>query len=140
VQTSHEDTPRPVYLSTFIAINKRLLRVKWSDRIRNESSLDELSAQRQMLAETDKCRAEICWSCKQKTHRQDLIMTALQRTTEDERKKGRPPISYIANITEIRGLGGLQTIVELSRDRKEKWRILMALRGTPTDDRGDRDS
>ena len=65
-----------------------------------------------------------------------LMTTALQGKVEGKRRKGRPPISYIGNLIEASGLGGLQQIVGDSRDRA-KWRKLVATRGAPTVDVGD---
>jgi len=98
---------------------RRLLRVKWSERKTNPSILDKLSVQRQILAETDK--RKLSYVCHSNRNTQTNLMKAvIQGKVEGRRKKrGRPPTSsYIANITEISGLGGeLQERVELSRDR-----------------------
>ena len=91
-----------------------------------------------MLAEIDKRRLRYVGHANRNTQT-NLMTTVLQGKVEGRRKRGRPPTSYIANITEISGLGGLHEIVELSRDR-ERWRALLALCGAPTVDSGDGDN
>ena len=55
----------------------------------------------------------------------------LSKEKEGKRRKGRPPMSYIENLTEASGLDSLQQLIEDSRDRKE-WRKLV----TPAMEKG----
>ena len=114
---------------------RRILRVKWTEKRTNRSILEELSVQRQLLKEIDKRRLRYVGHANRSKHTH-LMTTALQGKVEGKRRKGRPPISYIGNLIEASGLGGLQQIVGDSRDRA-KWRKLVATRGAPTVDVGD---
>ena len=67
----------------------------------------------------------------------NLMTTALQGKVDARRNRGRPPISYMANITENSGLP-LSEVVHRSRDRQE-WRATVAKIGAATIDRGDAD-
>ena len=66
-----------------------------------------------------------------KSKHTDLMTTAIQGKVKGKRRKGRPPISYIDNLKDARGLCSLQQITEDSRDR-DKWRKLVTTRGAPT--------
>ena len=114
---------------------RRLLRIKWTDKRTNDSVLDELSVNRQLLAEVDKRRLRYAGHANRNKHT-DLMTTALQGKTAGKRKRGRPPMSYIGNLKEACGLSGLQQMIESSRDR-ERWRNLVTQRGAPTIDVSD---
>ena len=76
---------------------RRLLRIKWTDKITNESVLNELSTCRQMLKLINKrSLSYICPIDRSKTT--DLMFTAIMGKVKGERKPGKPPTSFI-NIT-----------------------------------------
>jgi len=102
--------------------------------------LDELLLQRQIMGKTDKCSLRYVGHANRNTDKSDDDSS--QRIKAEGQRGRPPPASYIANnITEVSGLGGgLQEMVELSRDR-ERWpTLVVAWRGAPTNDSGDGDS
>ena len=60
---------------------RRLLRVKWTDKITNESVLKELGAQRLMLSEISKRRLKYLGHANRNT-KTDLMTTVLQGKVE----------------------------------------------------------
>ena len=67
----------------------------------------------------------------------NLMTTVLQGKIEAKRNRGRPPISYMINITETSGLS-LSEVVHMSRDRQQ-WRETVNRLGAATIDPGDAD-
>ena len=67
----------------------------------------------------------------------DLMTAMLQGKVESKRNRGRPPISYMNNITASSGLR-LSEIIHRSRDR-DGWRALVASTEAATFDPGDAD-
>ena len=112
---------------------RRLLRVKWTDKITNESVLKELGAQRLMLSEISKSRLKYLGHANRNT-KTDLMTTVLQGKVEAKRNYGRPPTSYIDNVKVDSGLQ-LYDVIHQRRDR-DRWRPLVARSGAPTDGHG----
>ena len=67
----------------------------------------------------------------------DLMSTTLMEKVEGKRNPGRPPTSFISNITNVSGLG-LAELIHRGRERDE-WRKLGQSYGAPTVDPGDGD-
>jgi len=67
----------------------------------------------------------------------NLMTTVLQGKIEAKRNRGRPPISYMTNITETSGLS-LSEVVHMSRNRQQ-WRETVNGLGAATIDLGDAD-
>ena len=65
------------------------------------------------------------------------MTTVLQGKVKTKRNRGRPPTSYMNNITDSSGLE-LIDVVHRSRDR-EDWRSIVAKSVAPNDVRGDVD-
>ena len=72
------------------------------------------------------------------TQKQYLMRTVLQGKVEAKRSRGRPPISYMTNITESSGLS-LSEVVHMSRDRQQ-WSETVSRIGAATIDPGNADS
>ena len=87
----------------------RLLCVNWTDRRTNESVLRELDTTRKSLANINKRRLKYVGHVSHNKNT-DLMTVIYQGKTEARRKKGRPPVSYIENITKISGLN-IQEVV-----------------------------
>ena len=79
---------------------RRLLRVTWKDKRTNDSVLTELSVEKQILKEINGRRLRYLGHASRNT-KTDLMKTVLQGKTEGKRKSGRPPTSYMINITEV---------------------------------------
>ena len=114
---------------------RRLLRVSWKDKRTNESVLNELSVERQILQEIDKRRLRYIGHANRSTST-NLMSTVLMGKVDAKRRKGRPPINYIENVVKASGLSGMQELMHLSRER-ETWRDLVASHGAPNTDTGD---
>ena len=108
---------------------RQLLSIRWQDKRTNESVLLELGIQRCLMNEINKRRVRYIGHAirNQKT---DLMSTALMGRVEGCRKRGRPAMSLMDNITEITGLS-LGEVVHRSRDR-EDWKAVVASIGGAT--------
>ena len=108
---------------------RQLLSIRWQDKRTNESVLLELGIQRCLMNEISKRRVRYIGHVirNQKT---DLMSTALMGRVEGCRKRGRPAMSLMDNITEITGLS-LGEVVHRSRDR-EDWKAVVASIGGAT--------
>ena len=115
---------------------RRLLRIQWTERRTNESVLEELSVKPELLSTINRRKLNYLGHANRNT-KTNLMTTALQGKVDAKRNRGRPPISYMANITENSGLS-LSEVVHKSRDRQE-WRATVAKIGAATIDRGDAD-
>ena len=107
---------------------RRLLRVSWTDKRTNESVLEELSVQRQLLQEIDRRRLRYIGHANRSTST-NLMSTVMMGKVQGKRKRGRPPTSYIGNVIDASGLT-MQELVHLSTEREE-WRNLVTSRGAP---------
>ena len=110
---------------------RRLLRVSWTDKRTNESVLEELSVQRQLLQEIDRRRLRYIGHANRSTST-NLMSTVMMGKVQGKRKRGRPPTSYIGNVIDASGLT-MQELVHLSTEREE-WRNLVTSRGAPNVD------
>ena len=115
---------------------RRLLRITWKDKRTNESVLAEQSVQRKLLKEMKKRKMKYVGHANRNT-KTDLMTTVLQGKMDAKRKPGRPPTSYISNITSATGLKLHEAVWE-SKDRR-KWLSVVASSGAPTNDPGDGD-
>ena len=95
---------------------RHLLRVHWTDKRNNESVLNELQ-NIQILNLLNKRRLSyIGHITRSKTT--DLMSTTLMGKVEGKRNIGRPPTSFINNITNVSGLG-LAELIHRGRERDE---------------------
>ena len=115
---------------------RRLLRIQWTEKRTNESVLEELSVKPEMLATINRRKFRYLGHANRNT-KTNLMTTVLQGKIEAKRNRGRPPISYMSNITENSGLS-LSEVVHMSRDRQQ-WRETVNRLGTATIDPGDAD-
>lgn len=115
---------------------RRLLRVQWTEKRTNESVLQELSVQKEVLKIINKRKLKYVGHANRNS-KTDLMTTVLQGKVESKRNRGRPPISYMNNISASSGLR-LEEIIHRSRDRDD-WRALVAMTGAATFDPGDAD-
>ena len=115
---------------------RQLLSIRWQDKRTNKSVLLELGIERSLMNDINKRRLRYIGHAirSQKT---DLMSTALMGRVEGCRKRGRPAMSLIDNITSNTGLS-LGDVVHRSRDR-EGWRaVVTSIRGA-TIEHGDAD-
>ena len=115
---------------------RRLLRISWKDKRTNDSILEELSTNRVLLQEMNKRKLKYVGHAV-RNPKTDLMATILQGRVEGRRNRGRPPMSYMDNITAISGLT-LGGVMHRSRDRDD-WRTVVARREAATDEHGDAD-
>ena len=93
---------------------RRLLRITWKDKRSNESVLTELSVQRKLLPEIKKRKMKYLGHANRNT-KTNLMTSVLQGKMDAKRNPGRPPKSYMSNITSASGLR-LQDVVWQSRE------------------------
>ena len=115
---------------------RRLLRIQWTEKRTNDSVLQELSVEREVLNIIIKRRLKYVGHANRNS-KTDLMTAMLQGKVESKRNRGRPPISYMNNITASSGLR-LSEIIHRSRDR-DGWRALVASTEAATFDPGDAD-
>ena len=115
---------------------KCLLNVSWKDKHTNESILEELSTKRILLQEINRRKLKYVGHAV-RNPKTDLMASILQGRVEGRRNRGRPPMSYMDNITAISGLT-LGQVIHRSRDRDD-WRAVVARSEAATDDHGDTD-
>jgi len=96
---------------------RRLLRVCWTEHRRNKSILQELGTTRSILGIINTRKLKYIGHVSRNTKTQ-LMKTVLQGKIQSERKKGRPPASYINTICKFSGVG-LGTISQRSQDREK---------------------
>ena len=115
---------------------RQLLSVSWQDKRTNESVLRELGTKRSLVKEINKRRLRYIGHAirNQKT---DLMSTTLMGRVEGCRKKGRPAMSLMDNITAITGLS-LGEVVHRSRYR-EGWKAVVSTCEGATIESGDAD-
>ena len=115
---------------------RQLLSICWQDKRTNESVLLELGTERSLINEINRRRLRYIGHAirSQKT---DLMSTALMGRVEGCRKRGRPAMTLMDNITATTGLS-LGEVVHKSRDR-EGWRAVVASIGGATIEHGDAD-
>ena len=77
---------------------RRLLRISWKDMRTNDSILEELSTNRVLLQEMNKRKLKYVGHAV-RNPKTDLMATILQGRVEGRRNRGRPPMSYMDNIT-----------------------------------------
>ena len=98
---------------------RRLLRIQWTEKRTNESVLEELSVKPELLSTINRRKLRYLGHANRNT-KTNLMTTVLQGKIEAKRNRGRPPISYMTNITETSGLS-LSEVVHMSRNRQQ-WR------------------
>ncbi|GFR83006.1 endonuclease-reverse transcriptase [Elysia marginata] len=94
---------------------RRILRVKWTDKITNESVLKELKTERTLLNLINARKLKYVGHAL-RNHRTLLMKTVSEGRLDGRRRKGRPPISLVTNLTTVCGLS-LHQIVQKSHDR-----------------------
>ena len=100
---------------------KRLLRIKWTDHRTNDSILQELRTSKSLLSIINKRKLKYIGHIS-RNQNTDLMKTIFQGKTQSQRKKGRPPASYISSI---KSLGvSLQSTSQDSQDRTKWQRIV----------------
>ena len=102
----------------------------------NKSILEELSTKRVLLQEINKRKLKYVGHAV-RNPKTDVMASILQGRVEGARNRGRPPMSYMDNITAISGLT-LGQVIHRSRDRDD-WRAVVARSEAATDDHGDAD-
>ena len=112
---------------------RRLLRISWKDKRTNESILEQLSVHRQLLQKINKRKLNYVGHANRNT-RTNLMTTVLQGKIDAKRNSGRPPTSYMSNITSTCGLK-THEVGRQSRDRG-RWLSVVASSGAPTDEKG----
>ena len=115
---------------------RQLLNIRWQDKRTNESVLSELGIERSLMNEINKRRLRYIGHAI-RSKKTDLMSTALMGKVEGCRKRGRPAMSLMDNITTISGLS-LAEVVHRSRDR-EGWRAVVTSIGGATIEHGDAD-
>ena len=117
---------------------RRLLRVSWKEKRTNNSILEQLSVEREILEEVNKRRLRYVGHAMRNTNT-DLMATVFQGKVEAKRKKGRPSITYMENLSKARELN-MQKVAHSSKNRT-KWRRLVSASSSSaaTTDDGDAD-
>ena len=115
---------------------RRLLRIQWTEKRTNESVFEELSVKPELLSTINRRKLRYLGHANRNS-KTNLMTTVLQGKIEAKRNRGRPPISYMTNITEISGLS-LSEVVHMSRNRQQ-WRETVKRLGAATIDPGDAD-
>ena len=103
---------------------RRLLRVKWTDKRTNKSILEELGVSKQLLREINKRKLKYLGHAT-RNKQATLMTTVLQGKMEAKRNPGRPPTSYMRNITNVSGMK-LHEVAQKSQDRREWRHIVLA--------------
>ena len=114
----------------------RLLRISWKDKKTNECVLEELSTSRSLLHLINKKKLKYLGHALRNT-KTDLMASMFQGKAACKRNRGRPPTSYMDNVTAISALR-LSEVVHLSRDR-EDWRNVVTACEAATFGTGDAD-
>ena len=104
---------------------RRVLRIKWTDKRTNNSILEELSVERELLREINKRRLKYLGHANRNKNT-SLMTTVLQGKIEAKRRPGRPPTTYIENIKKICHLN-IQEVVQRSQDRKAWTRVVKSV-------------
>ena len=95
---------------------RRLLTVKWTEKRTNTSILEELSAKREILDTIHKRRLKYIGHAIRNKNT-NLMATVLQGKVDAKRKKGRPSVTYMENISRVCNLN-LQQMTERCQDRE----------------------
>ncbi|GFR99820.1 endonuclease-reverse transcriptase [Elysia marginata] len=96
---------------------RRILRVKWTDKRTNESVLKELKVKTERtLINLINARKLKYVGHALRNHRTSLMKTVCEGRLDGRRRKGRPPMSLLTNLTTACGLS-LHQIVQKSQDR-----------------------
>ncbi|GFS06155.1 endonuclease-reverse transcriptase [Elysia marginata] len=114
---------------------RRILRVKWTDKRTNESVLKELKTERTLLNLINARKLKYVGHAL-RNHRTSLMKTVCEGRLDGRRRKGRPPISLVTNLTTACGLS-LHQIVQKSQDRagwQQKVRLSIATADTASGD------
>ena len=102
----------------------RHLRIKWTDKITNQSILEQLQTSYQLLKEINKRRLKYLGHAI-RNEKTTLMKTAFEGKVEGKGRRGRPYKSYMENITQITGIKKKKNIIKKAMDRDE-WRSLVA--------------
>ncbi|GFS01698.1 endonuclease-reverse transcriptase [Elysia marginata] len=94
---------------------RRILRVKWTDKRTNESVLKELKTERTLLNLINARKVKYVGHAL-RNHRTSLMKTVCEGRLDGRRRKVRPPMSLLTNVTTACGLS-LHQIVQKSQDR-----------------------
>ena len=98
---------------------RRLLRVSWTERRTNESVLLEMGTERMLLAMIKERRLKYIGHA-QRNRKTDLMKTVFEGKTKSKRKRGRPSVSYVDQVSRSSGLR-LQGISQ-DRENRDEWR------------------
>ena len=102
---------------------RRMLKISWTERITNESILDDIGRRRELLAVIRRRQMRFLGHV---VRRKDLETLILTERIKGRRGRGRPRIKYMDDMKSAIG-GGLTTqqIMYAARDR-EQWRSMIA--------------
>ena len=102
---------------------RRLLRVSWKEKRTNESILQELAAEREVLQVVSSRRLRYVGHAVQNKNT-NLMTTVMQGKLEAKRRSGRPPTTYLDNIKKKVGMS-LQEMSHACMNR-EGWRKIVS--------------
>ena len=100
---------------------RRILRIKWTDKRTNDSVLQELGVEMELVSEINKRKRYVGHAARHS--KTNLMTTVLQGKMEGKRKRGRPSVSYLTNLKDITGQG-ICEMMENTRNRA-KWRQIV---------------
>ena len=98
---------------------RRLLRIKWTDKVTNKSVLEQIGTNRKILHLINERKLKYIGHASRNKNT-NLMTIAYQGKLDAKRKKGRPPTSLISNITNVSNLK-IHEIARASKDR-DSWR------------------
>ena len=101
---------------------RRLLRISWTERRTNESVLQELGIDKRLLPTVAQRKLKYVGHAS-RNKATDLMKTVLQGKIQSQRKKGRPPATYVSSLRKSFGIT-LQGTSQDSQDREE-WRSIV---------------
>ena len=112
---------------------RRLLRIKWDDFRTNESILNELQVNRELVSIVMKRKLSFFGHTIRNT-KCTLMKDILQGSLESNRKQGRPRTNYHSNIKEWTGLS--TPAIHRAAESREDWKAVVrrAMRAANADD------
>ena len=115
---------------------RRLLRIKWTDKVTNKSVLEQIGTNRKILHLINERKLKYIGHASRNKNT-NLMTIAYQGKLDAKRKKGRPPTSLLSNITNASKLK-IHEIARASKDRSS-WRSFVMTSTASNSDVGDDD-
>ena len=115
---------------------RRLLRIKWTDKVTNKNVLEQIGTNRKILHLINERKLKYIGHASRNKNT-NLMTIAYQGKLDAKRKKGRPPTSLPRNITNVSKLK-IHEIARASKDRSS-WRSFVMTSTASNSDVGDDD-